>query len=239
MQNRESDLDDFFAHESQSFPPSLSEFGKLYLPGNKSDLLQCIELENQEEPPTSFDCKIFDAAVIVHCLPTVNVNTLGMYADNVFIPYLEKQLQDTQRLDLVWDTYTPDSLKEATREKRGKGIRRKVSWKTKMPADWKDFLCDSVNKKELFQLLTSKVDSFDWEEGKEVYVTSGKSVLAHGVGTDMTDCNHEEADTRMIIHLLHALEDGAQNVQIRTVDTDVIVILIGGCYFFPRSHMYN
>ena len=71
MQNRESDLDDFFAHESPSFPPSLSEFGKLYLPGNKSDLLQCIELENQEEPP------IFDAAVIVHCLPTVNVNTLG------------------------------------------------------------------------------------------------------------------------------------------------------------------
>ena len=27
MQNRESDLNDFFAHEIQSFPPSLSEFG--------------------------------------------------------------------------------------------------------------------------------------------------------------------------------------------------------------------
>jgi len=32
MQNRDSDLDEFFAHEIQSFPPSLSNFGKLHLP---------------------------------------------------------------------------------------------------------------------------------------------------------------------------------------------------------------
>ena len=42
MQSRESDLDEFFAHEVQSFPPSLSDFGKLHLPGTKSDLLQCV-----------------------------------------------------------------------------------------------------------------------------------------------------------------------------------------------------
>jgi len=44
-----------------------------------------------------------------------------------FIPYVEKQLQDTKRLDVVWDSYIPGSLKESTREKRGKGVRRKVS----------------------------------------------------------------------------------------------------------------
>ena len=48
MQTRDSDLAELFAHEIQSFPPSLSDFGKLHLPSTKSDLLRCIEqLSNQ------------------------------------------------------------------------------------------------------------------------------------------------------------------------------------------------
>ena len=46
----------------------------------------------------------------------------------------------------------------------------------------------------------------------------------------MDDCNHEEADTRIMVHIRHALEQGAETVLIRTVDTDVVVILI--CIFF-------
>ncbi len=61
------------------------------------------------------------------------------------------------RLDLVWDTYLPESLKESTREKRGKGVRRKVSGQTQLPGKWMDFLRDSKNKEELFAFLTSKV----------------------------------------------------------------------------------
>lgn len=43
----------------------------------------------------------------------------------------------------------------------------------------------------------------------------------------MGQCNHEEADTRIIIHLIHALGEGAESLFVRTVDTDVVVILIG------------
>ena len=43
----------------------------------------------------------------------------------------------------------------------------------------------------------------------------------------MGQCNHEEADTRIIIHLIHALGEGAESLLVRTVDTDVVVILIG------------
>ena len=39
--------------------------------------------------------------------------------------------------------------------------------------------------------------------------------------------DHEEADTRMCLHVLHALSKGAQNMLVSTVDTDVIVILVG------------
>ena len=43
----------------------------------------------------------------------------------------------------------------------------------------------------------------------------------------MDQCNHEEADTRIVVHIRHALERGAETVLVRTVDTDVVVILVG------------
>lgn len=39
--------------------------------------------------------------------------------------------------------------------------------------------------------------------------------------------NHEEADTRTIVHVRHALEGGAESILVKTVDTDVIVLLVG------------
>ena len=57
----------------------------------------------------------------------------------------------------------------------------------------------------------------------------GTSVLSCGSNSSvMPNCNHEEADTRIVVHLLHALRAGDGNsVLVRTVDTDVIVILAG------------
>ena len=42
-QNRETDIEDFFAHENSKYPPSISEFGRLRKPKNKSDMLECLE----------------------------------------------------------------------------------------------------------------------------------------------------------------------------------------------------
>ncbi len=178
MQSR--DLKEFFSHEVQSFPPSLSEFGKLHLPTNKSELIKCLQPSNQPEPPSFYDCKILDGAVIVHCLSTAGVVTFDDYAEEVFIPYLRMQLRSTTRLDVVWDTYLPDSLKECTRAKRGKGLRRKVSGQTKLPSKWMDFLCDSKNKEELFAFLTTKISESAFPLGNIVcYVREICIALKH------------------------------------------------------------
>ena len=179
MQNRDGDLAELFAHEIQSFPLRLWQTS---FASTKSDLLRCLEQPDEPEPPLTYDCKVMDGAVVVHCLRT-SVSTFDEYADKIFIPYLEKlekQLQSATRLDVVWDVYTPDSLKESTREKRGKGVRRKVSGKTKLPGNWMDFFRESVNKKELFAFLTSKVAQFNWPPAKAVYVTSGQAVVCIG-----------------------------------------------------------
>ena len=67
----------------------------------------------------------------------------------------------------------------------------------------------------------------DCPEHKEIIVTSGTTAVLRGSDRSMELCDHEEADTRLFIHLLDALQNGCTNCLVRTVDTDVIVILIG------------
>ena len=200
----------------------------LHLSNSKSDLLNCIGQSELSDPPQTYECTVLDGAVIVHFLPTNLVSNCEEYADQVFIPYLTKQLQNCMRIDLVWDTYLPNSLKESTREKRGKGGRKKVSGQTKLPGNWADFLRDPRNKKELFSFLTSKVAKSTFPPNKVVYVTSDESVVSVGqTNSVMPDCNHEEADTRVVVHISHALEQGLKTIAVCTVDTNVIVILAG------------
>ena len=64
----EGDLDDFFQHENQRFPPSLSQQGNLHH-GSKSDLLECFKklCPAQEDVPDA-DVLILDVAAIVNML---------------------------------------------------------------------------------------------------------------------------------------------------------------------------
>lgn len=90
-----SNLNKLFACEVQRFTPTLSDFGKLHLPASlKNWPVECLEQPEQSETRSSYDCKILDGAVVVHCLPTITVITFDEYAINIFIH------QDTERLDV-------------------------------------------------------------------------------------------------------------------------------------------
>ena len=130
----------FFAHENQATPPSLSVGGKFRL-GSKADLLDCLDLESKQSANTPIvNAKIFDGAAVVQMLNPGTAKTFQEYADTVFIPYLSNHLATAQSVDIVWDVYIKDSLKDSTREKRGRGIQRRVSSTTQFSKNWKDFL---------------------------------------------------------------------------------------------------
>ena len=97
------------------------------------------------------------------------------YAATVFIPYISRCFQFTERVDIVWDRYVKNSLKTTTREKQGqaKGVRRKVSASTKLPGNWQDFLHDDTNKEELFAFLTNAVTCHNFPDGKMDVATWG------------------------------------------------------------------
>ncbi|KAG7158065.1 hypothetical protein Hamer_G028471 [Homarus americanus] len=67
------------------------------------------------------------------------------------------------------------------------------------------------------------------KESKQLVVTDKKQVLTvpPRKGTaNLAPCNHEEADTRMMVHAADALECGHRRILIRIVDTDVVILAV-------------
>lgn len=227
-QTRDGNLDEFFRHENQACPPSISQLGKLRL-GTKSDLLGCLENcteLNGDAPQPDTDVTILDGAVVVNFLKPRAAKTFEDYALKVFLPYIQSQLQHASRVDIVWDQYFENSLKSQTRSKRGKGIRRRVDASTNLPGNWQQFLRIDANKVELFAFLAKHITHL--VTNKQLVTTNGSEVLCSPQRdtSHLAPCNHEEADTRMILHLADAVNEGFQKILLRTVDTDVVVLAV-------------
>ena len=268
-QTRDGNLDEFFRHENQACPPSLSAAGKLNL-GTKSDMLECLAglSEAQSEAPKVTNV-VIDGAVLVQMLKPGAAETFKEYAHRVFIPYISEQFRHVSRLDLVWDNYVVDSLKATARAKRGKGVRCRVvdsapipaNWQNflhvdnyvvdslkatarakrgkgvcyrvvdsaPIPANWQNFLRVDLNKKELFSFLSKALVQSFKQDKKELVVTDGDQVVCVPPQQDahlLAPCNHEEADSRMMLHVAHAAQHDHHHILVRTVDTDVVVLAV-------------
>ena len=72
---------------------------------------------------------------------------------------------------------------------------------------------------------------------KQVITTYGEGVLCiTPCDTSMlAPCSHEEADTRMFLHVSDAVNQGFNNILLRTVDTDVLVLAVA--VFQQISHL--
>ena len=44
--------------------------------------------------------------------------------------------------------------------------------------------------------------------------------------SEISPCNHEEADTRIFVHAKHAAEQGSKVIMIKANDTDILVLAI-------------
>ena len=155
--------------------------------------------------------------------------TFSEYASQIFLPYITSQLQHTRRVDIVWDDYFPESLKAETRKKRGEGIRRRVEPSSSIPGNWQAFLRIDENKVELFTFLATMAATIQTE--KQIISTLHKNVLCSQPRdvAGLAPCSHEEADTRMLLHVVDAVNQGHTKVSIRTVDTDVVVLAVTAC----------
>lgn len=223
-QSRQCDLQEFFEHENQKFPPSLSQNGSLNT-GVKSQLMSI--LETGHEMPNSVptvDSLVIDGASLVYSKQPGQSRTFDDYANDIILPHIKSLAQSHLRVDVVFDVYYDDSLKGETRRKRGIGSRRKVTGNTRPPKSWNTFLRCDENKTELFGFLADKIVSMNTDA--TIVVTKEDNVVSNkAIDTDfIAPCTHEEADTRMFLHAKHAAIGGSKSINIVSSDTDVVVI---------------
>ena len=138
-QTRNGDLCEFSMHENQACPPSISKNGDILSSSKKSELLtDCIEPmvdgNNLMEP--SCETIVIDAPVVVQSRAPGNAKTFSEYSNNVFIPYITRLLEKYKRVDVIWDEYIDNSLKASACALHGKGCRRRILPKTRIPGDW-------------------------------------------------------------------------------------------------------
>ena len=302
-QTRGGNLQEFFRHENQPWPPSLARLGGLRS-GNKSDLVLSLKSQTSHRPlpaaatqlsdtsvsnsaavasdlpevpaevmddtadflfdededtpddtddlleeavlvPVStcspeVDAKVLDGAAIVQMLSPKLARTFQDYVDLVFLPYVQRQFENASRVDIVWDVYRPDSLKASTRERRGHGVRRKVSPSTQLPTNWKGFLRDDNNKTDFFHFIATSLAGKNFGDGKKLITTSGDKILSNKQETHhhLEPCSHEEADTRVILHAADCARSRLLKVLIRTTDTDVLVLAIAHFHKIEAAELW-
>ena len=148
--------------------------------------------------------KVMEGSVLVNILKPEKCCTFKDYAANIIVPKISKEVHLTSRVDIVFDTYLENSLKDATRNKRGKGLRRKVQDDSETPSNWPAFLRINENKQELFPFLSKYIVQLV-NTAKPIVTAFDNDVLAKNITTLdlLTPCNHEEADTRVFLHAKH------------------------------------
>ena len=139
-------------------------------------------------------------------------------------------------IGIVTDFYNPISIKSFTRDTRGSQARVMFKIDDTLPDDLMGALTNGTFKTQLNELFceTSVLNSWKW--GKDFTMTKGYCIIERVNGTITDDRiivfsgaapSLEEADNRILLHIRESISRGRKNIIVRTVDSDVIVILIG------------
>ena len=95
-----------------------------------------------------------------------------------------------------------------------------------LPRNKQNFLRIVSNETQLFKFLSDAFLMWFNLEDKELVVTDGDKVNTKPTLSDlslMAPCTHEEAESRMLLHVSHESRHGHSMV---TVDTDVVVLAV-------------
>ena len=135
-------------------------------------------------------------------------------------------------INIVNDQYFKYSITNNTRTKRslsGDSIRvhiRSLDQKMIYGKEWESFFENGENKEELIKLACS---FFKSDEGKRLFtipltINEGETVwkISDKKVTSLSKCNHEEADTRMVMYA--AMHNNPAVIVAK--DTDVFILLL-------------
>ena len=223
----------------------------------KSDFLE--KLESLTEPdtvlrtaPEGADCIVFDGMAIVQMLPIPTTAAKPTYDDmaSLFWKRIMCVSEGIPTIHAVFDRYLENSLKSQTREKRGEDMSRHttvhIQGKMNIP-DWKSSLVSSSFKAELTKFYTVYLAEHYHKyitRTQHIYVSGGLGEKALKVSSDVVHVieqlrsNHEEADTRMVLHVAYQARQGAKRIIVSSPDTDVFILLVYHFHQLDTSEVF-
>ena len=82
--------------------------------------------------------------------------------------------------------------------------------------------------------------SISGDDSKEIISTSGQRVISSRSSNNdyLQPCNHEEADTRIVLHLSDAVQRGHSDIIICTADTDVVVLVVSNFHKIGAQNIW-
>ncbi len=159
--------------------------------------------------------------------------TFGDIASSILLMALREGSQG-RRIDIVFDTYQENSIKNSERSVRGEETGHQLHSITsaQIVRQWRSFLSKIVNKTSLITFLVSKWKKVPYREklqGKVLYVTVDDKcyrITCQGsLEVPALQCSQEEADGRLLLHSVHAARE-CEAVVVCSEDTDVFILCL-------------
>ena len=251
-QSRNLHMSDVLSHPLGPLPWALANADGTLRKTNKAVL--AMELEKQVLPAETIpgpSATIIDGMSLIQKLQG-NDWTFSRLAELALTQVLHEGV-DSHRIDVVFDVYREDSIKNAERENRGctTGTQFRNIAPGHQIQQWRKFLSCSANKTSLIRFLVAEWKTAklrDKLNDKQLYVASEEACLHitkdHWSEVAGLHSNQEEADTRIILHAAHAADEGYSAVIITADDTDVLVLCLAfssviSCPLFQKRGTTN
>ena len=253
--SRELQMEEVLKYSLRPFPSSLATSEGDLVKTAKSKLLHKIEEDVPgacvDLPAVENKACILDAMAVLQTL-TVIPATFGELATNLLTKVVNAAIfSKCKRVDFVGDRYPRQSIKNLERVRRamsGVQVIRIFSEQQKVPRQWKKFMSSGDNKEELMKFIFSTWRKADPQllKGVEVFLAheeichrffdSNGEMMCSEIGE--LYCDHEEADTRMIVHTMHA-SLAYRTIIIKSPDTDVLLIALNACLGTDADIMFE
>lgn len=226
-QHRSIDLDDFFSHENQPFPPSISDNGYILTYPKLSDTLDCFQkFYDKSLFPNACTASIVEAESVVHFIkPSSECKSFNDYFHLSLEPYLSCEQVTHGRVYVVFCDHSKNCLQNANYEGRKPCRQRRVIGDATLPSNWLAFLRDTTNKDCLFTFLTEKMNNNSKINQTAVFGETNDS-NQHLDSLNMGTFNHEDPRFRIFTRVQDLVRDGHKRIIIRTIDSIVVVLSI-------------
>ena len=227
-------LEELLTYSLAPVPHALGTPDGFFAKTNKATMLHFIMADSThdtEYPDNAFF--IQDGNALFHTLTSLPSN-FGELSSLIL-----DQMMFKRNFVFSTDSYHDNSIKTQERRRRGQSEQLILDGpSTKIPKDFKLFLTNEMNKKQLCNLLIktwSDIRSYSSLKNCEtaILIVDGKA-YSFKASDDRITCNEifsmnsnqEETDTRVVLYIDYAQKCGFKNAVIRTPDTDIFFILL-------------